>query len=316
MKRLSIPRELAGTNGWDRRTVAAFHAAVRRYAGKPWVTGVGIGVRERGRTMRPAEGTVIAIHVRRKLVRHRVPKSQRIPRQILGVPTDVVQLQFTRTAPALASIPTPVSLPLRPGSSLGRAVTGSAATLGGIVQDAAGFRYLVTAGHVLREGGSFQKGYPVVHPGPLDVIPGAPGAPLIIARSETIHEGADVGVARLEPQTIAVDNTLSLGTVILAPQLPKTGDILQKKGRTSGTTRSQVLRIGLFGGVYPAALLGPCAGDALPIAAAGDSGAVWYDAQTKAAVAVHIGVDQNSGNNVTIAAVLQTVLTRLKLRWV
>ena len=67
--RASLPRRLTRQNEFDRQALAAYKVAMRRYAGRSWVTGVGIGIKERKGRLHASLGPVIVIHVARKLRR-------------------------------------------------------------------------------------------------------------------------------------------------------------------------------------------------------------------------------------------------------
>jgi hypothetical protein len=306
LKRAPLPRDLAARNGFDRKTMAAFQSAVRRYSGKPWVVGVAIGIKEQGGKLDTSHGAVIVIHVTKKL--KRVPRAKKIPEFILGVPTDVIAGNYTK-ADAVVGIPQPPVFPLRPGSSIGRVVGGTAASLAGVVRDKNGVRYLLCAGHTLREGGNFGQGDPIGHPGPAD----SAGAISTVGRFHKVHLGMDAGLATLEPG-IAVNNTALLSnTQILAPDYAIDGDILEKSGRTTGITQGVVQSIGTFGVLYPVAYLRPLPGDTNPISQDGDSGSMWYDAFTANARALHVAVDLTTGRSVGTLA--KSITDKLKVTW-
>lgn len=199
--------------------------------------------------------------------------------------------------------------PLRPGSSYAR-YNGTAATLAGAVRGADGVRYLLSAGHTLREGGHFKKGDPMVHPGPVDSQ-----QPAAVARYEQVWTGMDAGVARLEPGIQAVNRALLSNRVILTPQMPQLLDILEKSGRTTHVTRGEVRGVGTFGGLYPAMRLVLPDGDSGPISEPGDSGSMWYDAVTSAAKGLHVGIDVNASPPVAIAILAAEVLKKMKVTW-
>src|SRR5438552_2387523 len=132
MKASRVPRDLTRQNGFGRDVLAAYREAVRRYGTKLWVTGISIGVKEVGGEVDTAPGPVIAIHVRRKQRKGRIPRARLIPRKILGVPTDVIEGTYTQSSNGAGSA-VPV-FPLRSGSSYARH-DGTAATLAGVVRD-------------------------------------------------------------------------------------------------------------------------------------------------------------------------------------
>jgi hypothetical protein len=303
-----IPRDIARANGFSPDALAAYGEAVRRYRGLLWVTGISIGWKEvRGQVDR-APGPVIAVHVRKKREMAKVPRTLRIPRAILGVPTDVIEATYIRSGNgAVTSMPP--AFPLRPGSSYARH-DGSAATLAGVVHDNAGVRYLLCCAHTLREGGHADSGALMVHPGPADSQ-----EPVGVARYSTTHLGTDSGIARLEPGIQVVNRALISNRLIGAPDTPRMGDVLEKSGEATQVTRGVVLQFGLFDNVFPAMRLVLPDGDPAPISNNGDSGSTWYDAATFAAKGLHHGIDLTSNGRVAIAAYMTTVLKKLKVTW-
>jgi hypothetical protein len=303
-----VPRDLIRVNEFSRDELAAYREAVRRYGSQLWVTGISIGVKEvRGEVDRSA-GIVIAIHIRRKQQMSRVPYAKRIPREILGVPTDVIEGTYAPSSNGGSGSAVPV-FPLRPGSSVARS-DGTAATLAGVAHDNLGVRYLLTASHVLREGGSSRRGDPIVHPGPSDSR-----QPAAVARYEKVHVGFDAGIARLEPGIQAVNRALLSNRVIVTPQVPRIGDVLEKSGRSTQLTQGEVRQFGAFGNRYPAMRIVLRAGTSPPISLKGDSGSMWYDTTTFAAKGLHVGIDVHSSPAAAIATVAVEIAKFWKLTW-
>jgi endonuclease G len=314
MKATRVPRRIsAGRNALNPRVLKAYRAAVRRYAGKPWVTGVGMGMRERDSALHPEDGLVIAIHVREKLPRAKIPKSKCVPRLIRGVPTDVVEGNYEFAAGGGAAVAS--AGVLRPGASIARA-DGSAATLGGVVVDKAGRAFLLCAMHTLREGDKGKKGDAIVSPAPRD----ANGAPLnVVATYDRVHVGLDAGLARLGAGLPATNDALISNETIGTPDIPNIGDILEKSGRTTGVTQAIVKEVGTFLNMFPAIHLVPLSGDvdATPLSDLGDSGAIWYDAITGRAKALHSSGSgaAPAGHEFGVATMLPFILADLKVRW-
>jgi len=308
MTETRVPRDLARENGFSSDVLKAYREAVRRYGNELWVTGISISIKEVSGSLDIDAGPVIAIHVRKKEKLARVPPERRIPPEILGVPTDVIEGTFKPSANGAAAAASPV-FPLRPGSSYARH-NGTAATLGGVVHDDAGVRYLLSTAHTLREGGKFKKGDLMVHPGPADST-----HPVGVARYETVHLGMDAGIARLEPGIQVVNRALLTNRVILAPAMPLFLDILEKNGRTSLVTRGEVRGFGTFSGFHPAMRLVLQPGDPGPISQDGDSGSTWYDTVTFAAKGLHVAIDLNSNPPAAIATLIPEIVRKMKLTW-
>jgi hypothetical protein len=308
MTNTRVPRELARQNGFSRDVLAAYREAVRRYGSELWVTGISISLKEVAGKLDAGVGPVIAIHVRKKQKNARIPPASRIPREILGIPTDVIEGTYTPSSNGAAASAAPV-FPLRPGSSYARN-DGTAATLAGVVRDEDGVRYLLSTAHTLREGGKFKKGDLMVHPGPADSV-----HPVGVARYERVHLGLDSGIARLEPDIQVVNRALLSGRVILAPEMPQLLDILEKSGRTTHLTRGEVRGVGTIGGFFPAMRLVLQAGDPGPISDDGDSGSTWYDTVTSAAKGLHVAIDLNSKPPAAIATLVPEIVKKMKLTW-
>jgi hypothetical protein len=108
-----------------------------RYADKLWVTGIQYGSEGSQRAGRPSRGDGDRQPYPEEADQGRVPRGELIPHTILGIPTDVIEGTYTRSTGGAGS-----ALPvfrLRPGSSYARH-DGTAATLSGVVTDAAGMR--------------------------------------------------------------------------------------------------------------------------------------------------------------------------------
>lgn len=316
MKPAPFPRWLAAANGFDRKTLAAYRAAQVRFGSRRNVTGITISIKERRGRLAPEAGPVIAIHVRKK--RHRgLRRWEKIPARIRGVATDVIEAEYAPANQNLTGIPTAVALPLRPGASIGRAKGGSAGTLGGIVRDAAGVRYLLGAAHVLSEGAGYKRGDAILHPGPADA-PALPQTPLSVAMAEKLHQGSDQGIAKLVPQDLAARNVALGSDIRILPPAgalvaPRQGDELRKSGRTTKDTFAVVQGFGEILGVRNAIQLRKRDADPGPAFAPGDSGAVWFDANTRAAVGLHIRA--SASGSYGVATLVGYLLDRWALQW-
>jgi hypothetical protein len=307
MNAIRVPRGLSQANGFGRDVLAAYREAVRRYGSQLWVTGITIGVKEVGGEVDRSFGPVIAIHVRKKA--KKVPQAHRIPRQILGVPTDVIEATYTPAASGLAGSALP-SFPLRSGASYAR-FNGSAATLSGVVRDSADVRYLLSAAHTILEGSNPRKGDLMVHPGPADSQ-----QPVGVARHEKVSLGMDAGISRLEPGIQVVNRALLSNVQILPPVLPQMFDVVEKSGRSTGIRRGEVRHIGVINGVFPAMRVALRPQDDTPISELGDSGAIWYDTTTFAAKGLHVSADLAANPPAAVAGLVFEITKRFKVTWV
>lgn len=305
IRRAALPDWLLDASGIAPPVRRAYREAVRRYAGKRWVTGISVSRKETGGLLARTTTPVIAIHVRRKRSLSKT-SALRIPEEILGVGTDVIQGHYRRAANGHASAATA----LAPGASLS-CVRGSAGTMGAVVRRSDGSRCLLTAGHVLRECGKCKKGAAVVHPGRADAPAGTD-----VATLADVHFGLDTATAVLLPAVTAQNVALLSGVRITSPMVPAIGAVLEKSGRSTGVTRARVQGIGTFEGVFPAIQLRPLIGGiGTVISGPGDSGAVWYDADSGAAAGLHVAGGVSDGNTYAIAAVMVEVLSELSLTW-
>jgi endonuclease G len=301
-----LPAALLQESSVDDRLLRAYREAVRKYAGKSWVTGITVSRKETDGKLARGTERVIAIHVRHK---RRLTKAStvRIPSTILDVPTDVIHGDYQRSTNGASG----VISGLAPGASIS-CTRGTAGTMGAIVRQA-GDRCLLTAAHVLRECGKCKKGAEILHPGRADA---ATGTPATVARLADVHFGLDSGIATLSPGTTAQNVALVSGVRITSPVVPKIDDVLEKSGRTTGVTRARVQGIGTFEGVFPAIHLRPLLGGlGTVISGPGDSGAVWYLASGGAAIGLHVAGGVTDDNTYAVAAVLTEVMTELDLVW-
>jgi hypothetical protein len=97
---------------------------------------------------------------------------------------------------------------------------------------------------------------------------------------------------------------------IRGTRFPRIDDELEKSGRATGVSRARVDGIGSFYGIQYGIYLVPLEGQTAPIAAAGDSGACWYDPGTGQGVGIHCkGFARPVGTaNFAVAASLKLVV--------
>jgi hypothetical protein len=300
LKARRVPQLLAAINGFDKRVLAAYREAIRRFGHKPWVTGVTIGIKERGGELRRDVGPVITIHVVRKIASRRVRPSRRIPRKMLGIPTDVVGGRFVRSTGAGGMAVAGPSL--KSGDSISR-VGQAAGTFGAVIRRG-NTRFLLSAGHVLRSGG-VAAGRPIVHPASGD----SPPPSTVVARLTTFNLDQDAAIGEIEAGVDPSNTARSTGVAIGSPKWAAQDDILELNGRTTAIARGVVTQVGLVQGLYPAIALRPLPGDPLPITQGGDSGAIWYDATTAAAKGLHVGIKKATGES--LAVMLPAVLAEM-----
>ena len=258
------------------RVQAAFDEAVRKFMQRDTVTGIDVGFKAVGG--RRTATLAIRIHVREKFAARALSAQSRFPKAINGVPVDVIEAVYE--SQSVDDLQVRVD-PVRPGVSIGR-LGDTAGTMGVVVTDnrRASRPGFLTAGHVLfSHNGS--PGDIVVQPGPSD---GGVAADVVatVARAFT---PSDAALAVFTGDR-AVDPTVAIsGVTLTAPREPALGDVLEKCGRSTGVTRATVDGIGHFMGVRDSFHLVGL--DDNPIVEAGDSGAMWYDPVTGAAIGLH-----------------------------
>src|ERR1700720_1454208 len=106
----------------------------------------------------------IRFHVEKKKREADIPASELLPKEVAGIPTDVVVARYDLHLTPRDSID-----PLMPGVSIGNLERGSSGTLGGFVTHSASKRRgLVSNWHVFCGGASAQVGDSICQPSPFD----------------------------------------------------------------------------------------------------------------------------------------------------
>jgi hypothetical protein len=255
------------------------------------VTGVSIGeARRRGK----AAGLAVCIHVSQKVDKGLLPKAQRLPTEIAGVPVDVVESSFslhTLGAAQHKQRRLDPQNPIPPGVEIGALHSGEFGTVGAVVVDLlspAKEQCLLTAAHVLD-----CPAYTLVY----QPCTGEPGTMIGHARRRIPH--CDAALAVLHGNRSASNTPLGLTTPISGCREVGHDDVLVKSGMMTGVTRAVVKYVGEFriplgafdSRVMVGFVLKPLDGAVDPISDKGDSGAVWYDEETGEGVGLHIGGD-------------------------
>lgn len=237
----------------------------------------------------------VRVHVAEKFKPRQLSAKERLPVAHRGVVVDVVDgifyYQFAQCATyanrtARADV-------VQPGLSIGPDA-GEVGTLGAIVLRPDGSRLGLSALHVLYASDDARNGDPVMQPGRPDN-----------GRMPGDRIGELAGYSRdYEAALVLLDNgrVIELQPLEAQPysgvRLPKCGDVLEKSGRSTCTTKAYVDAIGAYG-AFPAAMhLRPLGDDPHSIISeGGDSGAVWYDPLTHEAVGLHVKGDGTPGGS-------------------
>ncbi|MCK4125582.1 hypothetical protein HFK83_24865 [Ralstonia pseudosolanacearum] len=181
--------------------------------------------------------------------------------------------------------------------------------------------------HVLAGGAGANKGDQIVQPGPMHLGPNAPHLVATLDRSLSPYEQLDAALGRVDAGVPLTPQFFDLDFFAISVAEPSPGTRLVKSGAVSGITEAIVDGIG---GVYQLDYsnfgLGPLwmrgfrlvkdpGSTAASISEPGDSGALWVDPQSRAAVGLHFGGedDASSLNDYALAHPVSDVLRRLSV---
>jgi hypothetical protein len=209
----------------------------------PGVTGVDVGYKEVGGE--PTGVIAIRVLVKQKKPTSRVPKEQRIPAEIDGHPTDVIERRFelhpvrVRVEELVPEADTGTYTPLKGGISLGpcRVVGGYVyvGTLGAIVKDnVSGNPMMLSNFHVMCIDNGFHIGDTQAQPGLVDA--GTCPADVVgsLAR-ESLGGSVDCAVADITAARGTACEIVDIGT-IAGTNTVSLGEAVRKRGRTTGLT--------------------------------------------------------------------------------
>jgi hypothetical protein len=216
------------------------------------VVGVGVGPKETDGQV--SVGKCIRFYVERKVAEASIPREFIIPRTIRGVPTDVIETgRFHALALPIARTR---MRPAKGGCSVGFRFTGAkagyvmAGTMGTLVTNAAGKRFILSNNHVIANENALPLGSPIFQPGFLDN--GDPATDQIAKLSKFVKIKAspawnrvDAAIAELLQPSLAVRNILpSVGALKSTAPIPAAiGMKVHKHGRTTGYRRGTVVDI-------------------------------------------------------------------------
>ena len=130
----------------------------------PNVVGFSNKIRKRIRKGKVVDEDVIRVYVSKKLPESKLKPSDIIPKEVDGIPTDVVEIGRIRAVDTY----TERYRPAPAGVSVGRADENAAGTLGWFMVDSDGNIYLLSNNHVFAKENLGQQGDPIVQPGVYD----------------------------------------------------------------------------------------------------------------------------------------------------
>ncbi len=211
------------------------------------VVGVGVGPK----ITRGKQTTTMSVrfYVERKIVSTSVPRGDRLPATINGVPTDVIQTgRFFAQAPPIAQ---QRLRPAKGGCSVGFKVPGfvMAGTFGCLVTDGT-HRFILSNNHVLANENALPLNSPIFQPGLLDggVAPADRIAKLtrfIKIKKVPADNFVDAAMAQLDANGLAkaaiLPNVGTLGSSV--PITASEGMLVHKHGRTTGYTRGKIIDV-------------------------------------------------------------------------
>ncbi|MDX2033067.1 MAG: hypothetical protein SF339_20490 [Blastocatellia bacterium] len=276
------------------------------------VQGVGFGARDSSEDGTGGE-LAIRVYVRKKLPDKQLTDSQRIPSEIDGMPTDVIQLGVVRS----------LARPARGGGSIGHYQLDGAGTLGCVVRHSAtGELFILSNNHVIANTNSCSIGDDVLEPRVSD------GGQHPIARLfdfETLKFGPgddnvmDAAIARvLDPAEIE-PGVIHIGSISASPALPAVNQQVCKYGRTTGYTSGVVCDISAdYTDIeYPLGQMASftkqiaIAGDSAMFSQSGDSGSLILASESRTPVALLFAGDDQKG--LTFATPIDLILSRFQV---
>lgn len=208
---------------------------------------VGVDIGEKISDGRPTGEMSIVVYVQEKKAPSRVAKSQKIPSEVDGVPTDVQELVIElQGGPGLyAGDPlsdTSKHTTIRGGISIGPARHPNAGTGGAMVRDTTtGAVSILTNFHVACVDTSWSAGEPVLQPGRYDSGDPATDQVGTLTRG-VLSELVDGAVVRLGAGEAWADEVVDIGAVA-GSTAAAVGMAVQKRGRTTEHTHGEVVSV-------------------------------------------------------------------------
>lgn len=276
--------------------------AEERLLALPGVTGVDIGYKEVGGE--PTDRLAIRVLVAEKKPLAEVPKDERVPEEIDGMPSDVIQRRYELHTRAAVGDVLPVDggsyRPVRGGTSVGpcRAIDGfvHAGTLGALVIDNRTGEFLALSNfHVLAVDGAAAAGDTMTQPSRMDGgrCPADQAGALVRHALTGTVDAAVMSLAPApgpRPEVVEIGTLTGVGTAAI-------GQVVHKRGRTTRLTHGVVESVNLtvrldYGHDIGERLLtdqiGVRPAGTAKFSAHGDSGAVLVD-DTRAVVGLLFG---------------------------
>ena len=311
----------------DKKVQKAFEKALKTYRHRPDVTGVDIGYKYDGGER--TDEITVRIHVHEKIPFSLLQAAEVLPGEIDGVPIDVIQGNYSPSANgSLANAVRRARRdPIQPGISISHHL-GTAGTIEAVVFDRTdGQACILSNKHVLAEAVLAETGDQILQPGRTD---GGRRDIDAIARLRRTYLGlkGDAAIATLNDARVAHTTQFGSGADIRHTRRAMPGDRVTKSGRTTGVTVGLVEGVGRFKMNYPTGeqqidgfkvrLEDAANPENREITFRGDSGSLWYDADTLEGLGLHFAGENDSAPTAEYAlayhldAVLDELLVSLE----
>jgi hypothetical protein len=294
----------------------------RQYRPAPGVNLVGIGIGEKVVSDRPTGALCVKVLVARKYPKGSVSQSDRIPRAIGGIPTDVEGVGYARKF-QLSNQQRQRPVPGGVSGSLGLDAVGGryAGTLGLVVADRTRPRtlHVLSNNHVLADENRAAVGADVVQPATLDGGVSGDRVALLARFVPLVFDNAsnqmDAAIARFDPGVSVAKMIFGLGAPTGSAD-PGLNLLVRKSGRTTGVTEGIVrtvhfdaFNIRYDQGVVRMDDVMVIEGVHGTFSRPGDSGSAIVDGQGRVVGLLFAGSD-----TVTFAIPIQRILRRLGAR--
>jgi hypothetical protein len=286
------------------------------------IIGVGIGARESGGAINPAE-RALRVYVRVKVPRRDLSDAETLPKEFDGMPVDVIEAGDVIQHDAVPSGHRQLRLrPIPAGVSIGRRgdPLPSAGTLGAFASRGKKV-FILSNNHVLAANNHGTTGDPIVQPGPLDGDSGDPPVARLRDFEPIIFGGGanamDAAIAEVEGGVLTDTAIAGVGSFSPKPMASALNQSVMKHGRTTGLTLGIVSDVTADVNVDVAGRIGRFVGQIAirsashtPFSSGGDSGSLVLDAVSRRPV----GLLFAGSVMVTFANPISLVLRRFRVR--
>lgn len=310
--------------GLKKREAQALYQAKRLINSLEGIRGVDFGVIYKDG--RRTNGRGLRFHVERKRPMGSLAPDQIIPKEILGIPCDVIEARYEPHGPS----PRGVFDPIRPGISIGNLPRQTTGTLGLCVYDSyTGAPCVLSNWHVLCGSTSCQPAEDdITQPGPQHLGSNPPRIIGQLLRATNLSHGYDAAIAQAAPGVQLTDEALGSDLIPVGIGEPAVNMLLVKSGVSTNVTHALVDGVG---GSYRIDYTEY--GDAVrwmdgihlvtdpdnpddEISLEGDSGSVWIEPVSRLAIALHFGGEDGLGPlaNYAVAHPISRVFELLDIR--